>query len=251
MTLLLISCAALDFAAAPLPTPTATETPLPSPTIVWFPPSITPSVQAFATNTPLPDMRPGLGEVLDEDDFSNEKLWDIAKSDEGSSALNDGNLTLAVQPGVYLISLRHELTLSNFYAEITASPNLCRNGDSYGFLVRANAVAYYRFSLTCEQKMSAERISVGTREVLQSPISTGDAPPGAPGQVRIGVWAVGREMRLFLNDRYQFTIVNANYPTGTVGVFVHSVGQNATVVNFSDLQIREVDYTPPTRTPKP
>jgi hypothetical protein len=248
---LLISCSALDLAAPAEPTPTATETPLPSPTIVWFPPSVTPSPQAFFTSTPMPEMRPGLGDVTVEDDFRDADVWGIAASDDGSSALNDGNLTLAVQPGVYLLSLRSGLTLSDFYAEITASTSLCRGKDSYGLLVRANAVAYYRFSVTCEQKMSAERISVGTREVLQSPLPTGDAPPGAPGQVRIGVWAVGREMRLFLNDRYQFTIVNANYPTGTVGVFVHSAGQTAAVVNFSDLKIQEVDYAFPTRTPKP
>jgi hypothetical protein len=196
-------------------------------------------------------MRPGLGDVTVTDDFSDPDLWDIATSDQGSAAIHKGNLTLAVQPGVYLFSLRHDLILRSFYAEITAIPNLCRGADSYGLLVRANVVAYYRFAVSCEGTVSAERVSVGTREVLQKPISSTDAPPGAPGQVRLGVWAAGNEMRLFLNGRYQFSITNSNYPAGTVGVFVHSAGTNAAVVNFTDLQIQEVSYTPPTKTPRP
>lgn len=251
MTLILASCAALDLPSTPgLPT-ILTETPLPSPTIVWFPPSATPSPQVFSTSTATPERRPGLGDITVTDDFSDPDVWDIAASDEGSSAMHKGKLTLAVRPGVYLFSLRHGLSLSSFYAEITAIPNLCRGADSYGILVRANAVAYYRFSLSCEGKVSAHRISGGTREVLQSPIPSTDAPTGAPGQVRIGLWAVGSEMRLFLNGRYQFTIINANYPSGTVGVFVQSAGRNASVVNFSDLQIQEVSYSPPTKTPRP
>ena len=79
---------------------------------------------------------------------------------------------------------------------------------------------------------------------------SGDVP-GAPGQVRIGIWAVGQEMRLFLNGRYQFTIANSNYPTGTVGAFVNAAGKTAVVVNFSDLQIQEVNYSLPTKTPRP
>jgi hypothetical protein len=250
MTFLLTSCASLNVSAPLELTAVQTETPLPSPTIVWFPPSATSSPQVFATSTATPEMRPGLGDVTVTDDFSDPKLWDIARSDQGSSALNANNLTLAVQPGFYFRSLRHGLTLGNFYAEITASPSLCRGKDSYGLLVRANAVAYYRFSLSCEGKTSAERISTGTREVLQSPIPSGDVP-GAPGQVRIGIWAVGQEMRLFLNGRYQFTIANSNYPTGTVGAFVNAAGKTAVVVNFSDLQIQEVNYSLPTKTPRP
>ncbi len=251
LTLILTSCYALDTSLVPTTIPLATETALPSPTIVWFPPSATSSPPVFSTPTATPEMRPGLGDVAVTDDFSDPKIWDLAVSDQGSSALNQGNLTLAVQPKVYLLSLRHGLTLSSFYAEITATPNICRGTDTYGLLVRANAVAYYRFALSCDGRVSAERISAGTRELLQTPVPSGDAPLGAPGQVRIGLWAAGSEMRLFLNDHYQFAISNPNYPTGTVGVFVNSAGSTAMVVNFSDLQIQDVNYIPPTRTPRP
>jgi len=245
------SCAFLDsLNATPIPF-VSTETPLPTATIVWFPPSVTPSPQAFSTYIPTPEMRPGLGTILFTDDFSKKSLWDTAVSDQASAAIDNNRLNLSAQSNVYIISLRHDLTVSDYYAEITARPGLCRAEDKYGFLVRANAVAYYRFGLSCNGMVGAERISVGTRELLQAPLLSGDVPPGAPGEVRIGIWAVGTEMRLFLNGRYQFSIVNSNYLSGTLGVFVSSASDSPMVVSFSDLTIQEINTTAPTQTPQP
>ena len=76
-------------------------------------------------------------------------------------------------------------------------------------------------------------------------------PPGAPGEVRIGIWAVGGEMRLFLNERFQFSIIEKTLPSGAFGVFVQSKGDTPVTVTFSDLKVYEVDYTAPTQTPAP
>jgi hypothetical protein len=252
MTFLLSSCAVLDaWNATPIPTP-MTETPTPAPTFAWFPVSVTPTEGALATpKPPTPEMHPGIGVSILTDDFSDPSKWDTASSDQASAEVNDNRLILAVKSKVYIISLRHKLSEGDFYAEITARPDLCRGEDSYGLLVRANAVAYYRFSLTCSGTVFAERISVGKRELLQAPLPSGDVPQGAPGEVRIGIWAVGTEMRLFLNGRYQFGISNSNYPNGTIGVFLNSAGKNPAIVSFSRLSLQKVDYTLPTMTPKP
>ncbi len=236
------------------PTPIIlTKTPLPTSTFVWFPASATPSPQAFSTYPPTPEMRPGLGTTFLTDEFSDKSLWDASRaaSDQASAAIEDNRLTLAAQSKVYMISLRHELVLDDYYAEITARPNLCRADDSYGILVRANpeGVAYYRFALSCNGTAGAERISVGTRQLLQAPLLSGDVPPGAPGEVRIGIWAVGNEMRLFLNGRYQFSISDSNYASGTLGVFVNSAGDTPMIVSFSDLTVQRVNYTLPIKTP--
>jgi hypothetical protein len=251
MTLLTTSCSVLNaLNATPIPT-LATETPTPTATIDWFPVSVTPTLGVYSTKPPTPEMRPGIGSTYLTDDFSKPSLWDIATADQASANINDNRLILSVQSKVYMISLRRELSEGNYYTEITARPDLCRGDDSYGLLIRANAVAYYRFSLTCDGNVFAERISVGKREVLQTPLLSGDVPRGAPGEVRIGVWAVGAEMRLFLNGRYQFSISNPNYPSGTIGVFVNSAGETPAIVSFSRLTLQKVDYTLPTMTPKP
>ncbi|MDD2922754.1 MAG: hypothetical protein PHQ36_10770 [Anaerolineales bacterium] len=239
MTLTMSSCAALDSILA-TPTPIApTETPRPTPTIIWFPPSVTPTPEILSTRAPTPEMRPNVGETIFRDDFSRASLWDIAASDQASAALNQNRLNLAAQSGIYIFRLRNETILDDYYAEITAAPSLCRAQDSYGFLVRASAAAYYRFSLSCDGTVGAERVSGSSREVLQKPLPSGDVPLGV-GETRIGVWARGAEIRLFLNGRYQFSIVNKNYPSGSLGVFVNAAGKTPIVVSFSNLTVQAI-----------
>lgn len=248
--LLLTACSSMGtnvITATPRP---PTPTPPQTPTTVWFPATDTPTPQPFRTQAPTPEMLIGLGVILTTDDFTS-RTWTTASSDQGSASISRERLTLAVQPGIYMISLKEDLVADNFYAEITARPSLCRGADEYGFLVRANAVTYYRFALTCNGQAHAERISSKERHDLHTPVLSGDVPPGAPGEVRIGVWAAGQEMRLFLNGRYQFSITDFNLSSGTVGVFARATGNTPVTVTFSDLVVRRVDYIPPTRTPAP
>lgn len=148
-----------------------------------------------------------------------------------------------------MTSLRQDTLLTDYYAEISAQPSLCKGEDSYGVLIRANGGSYYRFALACNGSVRGERITNSVRLALQKSIPSGDVPPGAPGNVRIGVWVLGNEMRLFLNGRYQFSISDPSFPIGTIGVFVRSAGETPVVVSFSDLVIREVEYDFSTATP--
>lgn len=248
--LLLVACLPLD-STLPTATPLPSDTPPPSPTIVWFPPSATPTLLTVPTYTGTPEMKPGVGSETLTDNFSNKKLWDTAVSDQGSAAISRNRLSLAIQPGVYLASLRREGTFGNFYAEITARPSLCRGEDNYGVIVRGIGSSYYRFVLSCNSLIRAERVNGGIRLPLLEPVPSGDAPRGAPGEVRIGVWAVGSDMRLFLNGRYQFGIKDKSFPSGALGVFVRSESDTPMSVTFSDLKVYDVDYTPPTKTPSP
>jgi len=195
-------------------------------------------------------MSPGIGQVTFSDNFSDKSVWDIATSDQGSAAINRNQLALAVQPGYYLSSMRHKMTLSDFYAEITARPSLCRGEDNYGVILRGVGSYFYRFVLTCDRQVRAERINGGTKLLIHDLVPSGDAP-GAPGEVRIGVWAVKSEMRLFLNGRYQFSITDNSFPSGALGVYVRSTGDTPVTVIFSDLKIYGVDYVLPTKTPLP
>ena len=111
--------------------------------------------------------------------------------------------------------------------------------------------SYYRFVLSCNAQVRAERVNGGIRLPLLEPLASGDVPRGAPGEVRIGVWAVGGDIRLFLNGRYQFSIQDKSFPSGAIGVFVRSEGETPMSVTFSDLKVYDVDYTPPTKTPAP
>ena len=109
-----------------LPTPTASATS--TPTIVWFPPTATFTPYPTATSLPpTPDQRPGIGAVIFTDDFSDPTLWVLSSNENGRAAFGKNELTIAIQEQkAYVFGQRTEPSLSDFYAEITASPNLCQ-----------------------------------------------------------------------------------------------------------------------------
>ncbi|NOY98237.1 MAG: hypothetical protein GXP40_03395 [Chloroflexi bacterium] len=247
------ACAAIQTPPAPAPvspvSPTADASP--TATVIWFPPTETPTPRPVIAATSTPNHLPGMGSVIATDTFDSAALWNTGTSDEGSATVSRNRITLAIQPGVTMISLRSEPVLTDFYAEITARTSLCKGKDSYGLLFRANPAAYYRYALSCDGTVRLDRISVRQRIVLQPPTPSGDAPPGSPGDVRLGVWAVGTELRFFLNGRYQFTVIDPNLAAGTLGVFAHANGETAMTVTFSDLVIKSVSYASPTPTLTP
>lgn len=244
------SCSPAD--AIPIASATSSsETPLPTPSVVWFPPSATPTLPAVVTATSTPEMKPGIGALILNDDFADFASWDTAISDQGSAAISRNRLTIVVQPGIYLASMRHDLAVGNFYAEITARTSTCRDDDNYGLILRAAGNSFYRLALACNGLVFVERVKTGTRLTIFEPVASGDAPPGAPGEARIGIWAVNAEMRVFLNGRFQFSIIDKSFPNGGFGVYARSAGDTPVTVTFSDLIIYDVNYTAPTRTPSP
>ncbi len=220
--------------------PTLTVTP--TPTIIWFPP--TPTFTPFPTRsiTPTPDLRPGLGKVILQDDFSSADEWILSSTSQGSVALGKNELSVVVsEPKTYLYSVRKSPELSDFYLEITASPNLCQGMDEYGLLLRFSSPGdFYRFSLTCNAQIRLDRLVGGEASSPQTWMVSGDAPPGAPSICRLAVWAAGSELRFFVNDQFQFSVKDPTITRGNIGVFARSAGNNIESVIFSDLIIKEI-----------
>jgi len=223
-------------------TVTPTQTSTPTATIVWFPPTSTPTLFPTPVITPTQDYRPNLGETLLVDDFSSPDSWLLGKTSSGSAALGKNELTIAIsEPGAYEYSVRQTPVLGDFYAEITASPTLCRGQDEYGLLIRmASSGDFYRYSLSCNGMVRLDRVIGGTASSPQPWTLSGSVPPGAPSSSRLAVWAVGREMRFFVNDQYQFTVSDPLLPGGNLGVFARSGGEMDVTVSFTDLIVRDI-----------
>ena len=231
------------------PEPLPTDTPLPptitpTPTIVWFPPTPTPSPLPTSTIrvTPSVDTSPKYGSLMFTDSFDNPNQWTTGQTGSGSIAFGINELSLAVdRPGGYLTSLRSGTKLGNYFAEITASPTLCRGGDEYGLLLRVSqGTDFYRFSLTCDGQTRLDKYYQSKASSPQGLTASGSVPRGAPSQSRLGVLANGRDLSFYINNEYQFTIHDASLPVGGIGVFAHSNGDNAVTVNFSDLQVYQL-----------
>jgi hypothetical protein len=218
------------------PSVTATETP------VWFPPTPTPTLIASpvpATATVPPPS--ATGAVLLSDDFSAHQFWQTGVMDSGNVAYGNNELSLAVsKPKGSLVSLRDKTSLGDFYLEITATPSLCQDSDSYGILFRVvSATDFYRFLVSCSGQIRLERLVKGQGTLLQDWMFSPQIIPGVPGDYRLGIWASGNEMRFYINNALQFSRQDAALSTGTIGVFARAMGDNAETVSFSDLIVHQ------------
>jgi hypothetical protein len=222
--------------ASPFPS----QTPSPTATIVWFPPTATPTPFLTPIIAPTQEYRPGIGDVILEDDFSSSGAWTTGQSPSASVAFGKNELTIAIaQPGGYGNSVRQEPILSDFYLEITASPTLCRGSDEYGVLFRVNSSAdFYRFSLSCDGRARLDKLLGGVASSPQPWMESGVIPVGAPSISRLAAWVQGSEMRFFVNDFFLFSVKDPMLPTGLIGVFARSGEDTAVTVNFSDLVVR-------------
>ena len=233
--------------SAPVPeaasTPTPVRTPTFTPTIVWFPPTSTATPFPILELSSTPDLRPDLGATILKDDFTETAQWSLVESESATSAITNNHLTLTLrQPKSYLLTNRSTPFLGNFYAEVTASPQLCRGQDEYGVLVRVtSANSYYRFSLSCDGRAKVERLVNGVAGSMAPWTFHGLIPQTAPSSVRLGVWASGQEVRFFIEDNFLFSVQDTVFFQGGLGLFVRTAEEHAITVTFSELLVREID----------
>lgn len=229
-------------ASAPLVLPSDTPLPptlTPTATVVWFPPTATPTPFDAPLITPTLALNQPAGELIFQDNFSDGAAWPLARTASSSIALGVDELTLALtQPRGYLYAVRGETQLGDFSLEITASPSICRGQDEYGLLLRVSPdLEFYRFALSCDGQVRLDKYYQGKASSPQPWIYSGQVPPGAPSQSRLGVTARGREMAFYVNGEQQFSASDPSLATGSVGVFIRAAGEESVTVSFSDLRV--------------
>lgn len=239
VALLLLSSACIVTPAAAIIPDTATPTVTSTATQVWFPPTFTPSPLPQPNITPTPDLRPGIGDVLLQDNFTDDSAWTTNSNSQATINIADNEIHLSLNDDhEVLIAMRSAPMFNDFYTEISASPSLCRGDDEYGLVLRAVDGKHYRFALSCDGRAKVDRL-LGNNSLsrqagwLQNPV----VPSVAPSSVRLGVWARGSQVNFFVNDVYLFSVNDTVLWKGTVGVFVHTSGDEDVSVNFSDLQV--------------
>jgi hypothetical protein len=246
-SLVLTSCIGLFPAPILTPTPFVSETATPS--ILWFPPTNTPTFFPTRAAQPTLDLRPGLGELIFQDNFDQPGPWNPAASSSASASVAINRLILSItgQGPLFLTRLRTEPVVGNFYAEAVAHINLCSGKSEYGMLFRGGPQDYYyRFAISCDGQVRAERVRSLQVDTLQNWLISGDASSSAPAEVKIGIWAMGNEMRFFLNNHYQFTARDPVFTSGLLGFFVYASGSTPVTVSFSNLAVYAISYVSPT-----
>ncbi|HKY78679.1 MAG TPA: hypothetical protein VI688_07470 [Anaerolineales bacterium] len=220
--------------------PSETPTPAPSstPTIQWFPPTPTASPFPTPNATPTSDLRPGIGELLLEDDFSEADAWTTGRNDEGVVMVSGGSIYLGLNAErSSLFSTRTSPVFRDFYAELTASPTLCSREDEYGVLIRGVDGNHYRFALSCDGRAKVDRYLGESLSRQAGWIQDQAIPSVIPGSSRLGVWASGSQLHFFVNGLFLFSVNDTQLYLGTIGVYVRTAGAGDVAVSFSDLQV--------------
>jgi hypothetical protein len=190
-----------------------------------------------------------VGDLIFFDSFDQPELWNTSSSMQAGATVTRNRLVLSIsEPGpLRIISLRSQPVLGDFYTEAMVDISLCNGLDQYGIVFRVSSENdLYRFTVNCSGQLRLERVRGGETYPLLDWLSSGDAPLGAPAQVKLGVWAVGREMRVFLNDHFQFSQSDTVFSSGTIGFFLYAGGNSPVTISFSDMSVYSVFYISPT-----
>lgn len=240
---LISACAGMVPSATPvLPSATASITPTVTATIVWFPPTETPTIFPTREILPTMEMAPGVGKPLLENGFADSNVWRSGSFAAGNIAQVDDVLTLAVQqPKSSLVTFLPGPVFEDFDLQVTANVSLCRGDDVYAILIRSlSEWDYYRFLINCKGEARAERIR-DSQTILVQDWMAANMLPGAPLTTQVEIWASGSEMRLIINDSYLFSIKDPVFRNGQIGLFARSAGDTALTVTFQDLNVFALD----------
>ncbi len=227
----------------PAATETATKSVLPSPTTSVVNPTngvptvaITPLVSA-ATSGPSPtlsatDFRTKLGAPTATDPMDNATKWFWPSGvDSFTNAVwQNGSMVLTGLTTVSGWRMPQSQTAGNMYVEMTAKSGDCSGNDNYGIIFRVPdlkaPVQGYLFGVSCEGqyglwKWDGKAGEDGTATRLIAWKANSAILTGKDKTNRLGVWANGNSIQLYVNGVFLGEALDSSFGTGYFGVFVN------------------------------
>jgi hypothetical protein len=220
------------------PTPTLTLTP----TIQWFPVTATPALEVVPTATPNPAAQPRYGSVIYSDLTDTGKNWIAAQDANGSVSVKDDSITLVVNTPKGMSSIfRKDTVLGDFYFESIMTVGLCKKDDQAGVIFReAGQQSYYRFLVNCQGMISLQQVVGGAPTILKDWSLSNQVKPGLSAPIKIGIWASGKTLRVYLNDELQLETSSGTFYSGGIGFTARAAADTPVTVNFSGVKVFEV-----------
>ena len=247
LVLILISgCNILPTEATLTPTTAPTQTGTPTPTIDWFPATPTPTLQIESSPTPQPTQtgqRQGVTELLVDDNFTDQSLWETYQSSSGNVAYGNQNLSLAVSQGeASLSSVSQHALPANFYLEVTIQTALSQPSDQIGIVFwRQSSGDYYRLLLDSAGQYRLEVAQGGQNIVVHNWETATQMELGTQAENRLGLYVQEGQFQLYINDVFQFTEQIARDRMGELAFFARTINGSAMTIRFSDLKIFQVE----------
>jgi hypothetical protein len=221
-----------DYQFLPPYEPPPTETGVPSETPQ---PTQMPSPTAESTHSPTPEgtasaQDPNLptGNPAWRDPFDSGGNWPLYEDDHVGFEVNQGKAELtAFNPDFYEGWMLSWPDLSNFYLEAKFESGNCSGRDRYGLVARSSAPAEkyvgYLFGVTCDGRYSLRTWDGDQFEDLIPWTSSGLIQTGSGKTQRLGLWAKGDRLILYVDGKKLAETRDSTYSTGKFGLFVGSV----------------------------
>ena len=215
------------------PSPSATETPSGTAT-----PTATPTLTPTAT-LGANDPRSSLSSPTWHEDFADSSDWGLYSDVHVRFELGDHELLMtAFNPNFYngwLLSWRRD---DNFYLEATVEVGACSGRDAFGLMFRApNASNGYLYGISCSGEYVLRTWNGEKMSNLVVWTSNSAIPSGPDSTRRIGVWASGDELSLYVDGQFLRQITDSTYTNGLFGLFISS----ASTPDFT-VRVTAVDY---------
>jgi len=234
--------------AAPTPTPSAA--PSLTPTVNF--PTLVPSATLTPPPSPTPtaDLLSGLGPPLYEDDFNNDRGWQVLVFGAGGAGVLDGRYSLSVrEPFSLTIAGSPAVAVQNGYLEVTAQAVLCSGEDEYGLTFRSNAQGeYYRFALNCTGEARFSRVMADGEHVILPNTPVNFVFPGSLSDNQLAVLFEGDSFHFLINGSEVFAARDRLLPAGGSGLFVRTRQAGQTTVLFDNFTLRPISPAPATGT---
>jgi hypothetical protein len=214
-----------------LDTPTATLMLTPLPTLTATPqPMMTPTSTSTTTPTPtntlsVTDPKSGLGEPVWKDGFETGDQWPLYEDDHVRFTVESGELIMtALNADFWNGWMLMSTVATDFYLEMTATTGNCSGRDGYGMMVRATKEDQghigYLFGISCDGRYSLRSWDGESYVKLLNWSWSDDVLAGASQSNRIGLWAEGDRLRLYVNGTFLTEVVDSEHTKGQFGVFV-------------------------------
>lgn len=226
--------------AAPTTAPTATNVVLPTST----------QAPAPAFTAPPGDPRARLGNPTSTDYMDDEFAWVWPTgSDDFTSATFTGGaqvITALNEKDGWRLANPAGRDFSNIYLEGTFHTNTCAGSDHYGLMVRVPILKEpeqgYLFGITCDGRYSLRRWNglvgeKGEMKWLVNWTASSAIAKGSNQTNRLGMFAVGSRLILYVNGVLLTEVNDTQYPSGYFGVFI---GKDQTPQ--MSLRVEEMSY---------
>lgn len=197
-----------EFVNTPAPLPT--ENP---PTV-----SVTQSTPTAAPGDPVNT----LGNPIWTDTFDSGDSWALGSDQFMNLSASNGTLRmtgLVLQSG-WRVSNRQAV---NFYLETKGKMENCSGSDNFGLFFRVAPVKYdrgYLLGISCDGKYALRKWDVDTMTTLRNWTANSAIIKGPNQLNRIGVWANGNELKLYVNGILVDTIKDPSFGAGYIGVYI-------------------------------